>query len=126
MYLHWGAELEACPTPQQRATARALSDAGADVIVGSHAHVLLGSGWLGDSYVNYGLGNFLWYHNHQPTSGVLRLNIRDGEVVSDGWVPTLMEGLGRSLPVRGEARIEAIAEWRQLGQCADLAPRPGA
>ncbi len=49
----------------------ALADTGADIIVGTHAHVLLGSGWLGDTYVNYGLGNFLWYHDHQPESGVL-------------------------------------------------------
>lgn len=82
VYLHWGAELQGCPTAQQQTTARALAEAGADVIVGSHAHVLLGSGWLGDTYVDYGLGNFLWYHNHHPmlpiTLSMLVLAARGG------------------------------------------------
>ena len=59
----------------------ALAAAGADVIVGSHAHVQLGSGWLGNTYVNYGLGNFLWYHNDVPETGVLRVRVEDGQVV---------------------------------------------
>ena len=126
VYLHWGAELEACPTRRQRATARALAEAGADVVVGSHAHVLLGSGWLGDTYVNYGLGNFLWYHNYQPTAGLLQLHIRDGEVVRDTWVPTSMEPSGRSLPLRGGERRSATEDWRGLARCAGLALQPGA
>ena len=38
--LHWGAEYQASPTPRQRALARSLADAGADVIWGHHPHVL--------------------------------------------------------------------------------------
>ena len=95
VYLHWGQEGRACPTPTQRTAARgARRRPGADVVVGSHAHVLLGSGWQGDTYVNYGLGNFLWYHNHQPETGVLRLRIEDGEVVADDWVPAGIRDLG--------------------------------
>ena len=30
--------------------------AGADIMVGTHAHVLLGGGYLGSAYVDYGLG----------------------------------------------------------------------
>src|SRR4029450_7072689 len=87
VYLHWGTELKRCPTGKQLSTARALAADGADVVLGSHAHVLLGSGWLGDTYVNYGLGNFLWYHDHHPETGVLRLTIRHGHVVGDSWTP---------------------------------------
>src|SRR3954447_17199546 len=87
VYLHWGRDMQACPTPSQRITARALADAGAVVIVGSHAHVPLGSGWLHDSYINYGLGNFVWYTNSSPDTGVLRLRLVDGKVASDRWTP---------------------------------------
>ena len=66
VYLHWGAEGRADPTDEQGELAAALSEAGADVVVGAHAHVPLGSGALEatdrPTYVNYGLGNFLWYH----------------------------------------------------------------
>ena len=69
VYLHWGAENRGCPTAGQRELAQNLSDAGADVVVGTHAHVLLGAGMLNDTYVSYGLGNFLWYHGRPPDTG---------------------------------------------------------
>ena len=124
VYLHWGLDGQPCPTEQQRTLARALATAGADVVVGSHAHVLMGSGWLGDAYVNYGLGNFLWYHNHRPETGVLRLRIEDGKVVRDDWTSARIRASGRPVPVRGDDRNEAVADWGRLRGCADLAGRP--
>ncbi len=124
VYLHWGLDGQPCPTQQQRTLASALAAAGADVVVGSHAHVLLGSGWLGDAYVNYGLGNFLWYHNHRPETGVLRLRIEDGEVVRDDWTAARIRASGRPVPVRGAGRNDAVADWGRLRGCADLRGRP--
>ena len=124
VYLHWGREHHACPTPMQRTAAAALSRAGADVVVGSHAHVLLGSGWLGDTYVSYGLGNFLWYHDHEPETGVLRLRIEDGEVVGDAWAPAEIQLWGRPMPLLGAARERAVDAWEQRRGCAGLAPAP--
>lgn len=124
VYLHWGREYQGCPTPKQRTTARALAEAGADVVVGSHTHVLLGSGWRGGTYVNYGLGNFLWYHNRRPETGVLRLRIEDDDVVYDDWVPARIHVWGRPFPLRGPARAQAVADWRRLRGCAGLASRP--
>lgn len=126
VYVHWGKESQSCPTARQRFLAGALSRAGADVIVGSHAHVLLGSGWLGESYVNYGLANFVWYHNFRPLTGVLTVRIRDGKVVDDAWSPARILTHGRPVPMRPAARAGAIADWRQLRGCADLSPQPPA
>lgn len=124
VYLHWGTETEECPGPKQRALARALADAGADVIVGSHAHVLQGSGWVGDTYVNYGLGNFLWYHNYQSETGVLQIRIVDGEVADDSWVPARIETYGRPEVLTGGDRKTAVADWRALRGCSGLAAGP--
>ena len=122
VYLHWGREYESCPRRMQTTTAAALAAAGADVVVGSHAHVQLGSGWLGDTYVSYGLGNFVWYHDHQPESGVLRLRLEAGKVVADRWTPARIEAMGgRPLPLSGSARRRAVADWRVLRSCAGLA-----
>lgn len=126
VYLHWGAEGRACPTRRQRTTARAVSAAGADVVVGTHSHVQLGSGWLGEAYVSYGLGNFLWYHDREPDSGVLRVTIRDGVVVGDAWVPARIGTFGIPRPLAGPARERGVADWRRLRACTDLAPRPPA
>jgi poly-gamma-glutamate synthesis protein (capsule biosynthesis protein) len=124
VYLHWGREYQPCPTGRQRATAQALARAGADVVVGSHAHVLLGSGWTGGTYVSYGLGNFVWYHNRHPETGVLRLRVEDGHVVADDWVPARIHTWGRPVPLHGRARDQAVARWRVLRGCAGLAARP--
>jgi poly-gamma-glutamate synthesis protein (capsule biosynthesis protein) len=124
VYLHWGREYQRCPTALQRRTAEALAVAGADVVVGSHAHVLLGAGWSGDTYIGYGLGNFVWYHDREPATGVLRLQIEDGRVVSDDWVPARLHRDGLPVPRVGRDRAHAVAGWRRLRACADLAPRP--
>jgi hypothetical protein len=47
VYLHWGTETVACPNPQQEPLAEQLVKAGADIVVGTGAHVLLGAGYLG-------------------------------------------------------------------------------
>ena len=58
-------ELETTAPPEAALVAR-----GADLVVGSHAHVLQGDGRLGTGYVAYGLGNFAWY-----TPGATRSSI---------------------------------------------------
>ncbi len=123
VYLHWGQELRSCPTGQQRTTAGALAAAGADVVIGAGAHVLLGSGWLGTTYVAYGLGNFVWYHDHQPDTGVLRLRVADGRVVDDSFAPARIHGFGAPRPLTGAARRAAAARWRGLRACTGLEVR---
>lgn len=120
VYLHWGLEGRGCPTGRQRTAAQALAGAGADVVVGSHAHVLLGAGLLDGAYVDYGLGNFVWYRDSEPDTGVLRLRLEDGEVVADDWVPARIHGWGAPLPLRGPDRDRAIARWRGLRACTGL------
>jgi poly-gamma-glutamate synthesis protein (capsule biosynthesis protein) len=125
VYLHWGVDLHACPSPEQVRLAHDLAQAGADVVVGSHAHVLQGAGWLGDTYVAYGLGNFLWSHDHEPETGVLGLRLVDGRVVSDHWAPARIPEIGPPRPLHGRAHAQAVDRWSRLRACAGLAPRPG-
>ena len=44
VFLHWGTETQQCPNSVQVPLAKALVKAGADIVVGSHAHVELGAG----------------------------------------------------------------------------------
>ncbi|SDU87238.1 poly-gamma-glutamate synthesis protein (capsule biosynthesis protein) [Microlunatus sagamiharensis] len=126
VYLHWGAENTACPTDGQLSLAQDLADAGADVVVGSHAHQPQGAGMLGSTYVAYGLGNFLWYHGNQSDTGVLRLEVADGGVVGEEWVPgEIGEDGGPPRPLGGGARDRAVEDWEDLRGCTGLAPGPG-
>ena len=81
-------------------------------------------GWLGDTYVDYGLGTSSGTTTAVPDTGVLRLRLEDGHVVSDGWVPARIPAIGPPPPVHGRARAEAVARWRALRACAGLASRP--
>lgn len=125
VYLHWGAEGRADPTAEQADLADALSEAGADVVVGAHAHVPLGSGAIdadrGSTYVNYGLGNFLWYHGDNAETGVLELTVQDGEVVQDTWVPGVIppEG-GPPRALEGAEAESAVEAWQGLRARTDL------
>jgi poly-gamma-glutamate synthesis protein (capsule biosynthesis protein) len=131
-YLHWGVQGEACPDGRQRALARRLVDAGADLVVGSHAHRLQGDGRLGPGYVAYGLGNYAWYTQDgvSAETGVLTLTVRppgaDGRArVTDArWSPARIgaDGLPAPLPNRD---LAAFASTRsELRACAGLVPGP--
>ncbi|GAA2441999.1 CapA family protein [Actinomadura vinacea] len=130
--LHWGQELNSCATPVQRQLASQLADAGADAVVGSHAHVLQAGGYLKKSYVHYGLGNFVFYNSAGRTaqSGVLTLTF-DPRPEGDGrsrvgkadWAPAVIaNGLPR--PLSGAAAQNARTRWESLRTCADVRPGP--
>jgi len=56
--LHWGLEHQYFPTPKQVEVARRIVDAGADVVLGHHAHVFQGVECYRHGCIFYGLGNF--------------------------------------------------------------------
>jgi poly-gamma-glutamate synthesis protein (capsule biosynthesis protein) len=125
VYLHWGSEDRSCPDPAQRRLAATMADAGADVVVGAHAHRLQGAGFRGSTYVAYGLGNFLWYHDRVRRTGVLRVHIKDGTVVGDDLVPAEVSPFGLPAPLLGRDRDSAVRAWDRLRDCARLAGGPG-
>lgn len=71
--VHWGYEYELRPGPAQRAMARALADAGADLVVGHHPHVVQGTEVRGETFVAYSLGNFLFDQQRGDTRHGLAL-----------------------------------------------------
>lgn len=127
VFLHWGLEGDHCPLPHAPELARALLDAGADAIVGGHAHVLSPGGYRPGGYVHYGLGNFVFYNHSGPTaqSGVLTLRFQDGRVIGDEWTPAQLQG-GVPVPYEGEAADSALSQWEDLrGACpVDLSAVP--
>ncbi|MFJ4850816.1 MULTISPECIES: CapA family protein [unclassified Streptomyces] len=128
VYLHWGTEGQSCPGPEQRSIAADLSAAGATAVVGTHAHVMLGSGMLGPTYVAYGLGNFLWYgsspYPHSDETGVTTLTVTHGSVTAADFTPALVDGHGVPEPRTGAAAQSISDRYEQLRQCTGLTPAP--
>ncbi len=61
--LHWGSENTQVPSEWQRASARAFIDAGADLIIGQHPHILQGMETYRGKPIVYSLGNFAFGGN---------------------------------------------------------------
>ena len=126
VYLHWGEERNPCPLPRQQELAAQLVDAGADVVVGGHAHVLLGGGMLGEAYVDYGLGNFVFSGSGREDtlqSGILTLTVRGRSVEASSWTPAVLRSGAPHLLAR-EAAQSAIADKERRRDCTGLAPGP--
>jgi poly-gamma-glutamate synthesis protein (capsule biosynthesis protein) len=127
VYLHWGTELDDCPNPLQEPLARVLVAAGADIVVGTHAHVLLGGGYLGSAYVDYGLGNFAFYDNSPPEneSGSLVITATGRRIDSVTWRPAvIVDDLPQ--PLTGAAATTAVQNWNNARGCTDVTAAPSA
>jgi hypothetical protein len=127
VFLHWGVELDACPDPLQEPLASLLVQAGADIVIGSHAHVLLGGGYLGSAYVDYGLGNFAFYNAPPPTdeSGSLVITATGRHIDGVIWRPALIEN-ELPVPLTGTAATTALQSWANDRSCTDLTASAGA
>jgi hypothetical protein len=118
--VHWGVELDRCASAAQRDLARALVAAGADVILGSHPHVLQGIDTIDGALVAYSLGNLVWYHSRLPSAhtALLEVSLVDGHVAGHVVHPAVIDGDGRPVTVGGAVADEIVG--------ATVAYRPGA
>lgn len=95
--MHWGTEYRQTPTDEQEELADFLFENGADIILGSHPHVLekmekrtieLEDGTTKDGFIIYSLGNFMsgQYYDYTQQSIILDLQITkhgDGSISID-------------------------------------------
>lgn len=63
---HWGVEGLNVPTDDQRTMARAVIDAGANLVLGHHPHVLQGIETYKDRHIVYSLANFVFGGHSNP------------------------------------------------------------
>jgi poly-gamma-glutamate capsule biosynthesis protein CapA/YwtB (metallophosphatase superfamily) len=125
VFMHWGTEGQACPDRNQLWLAPKLAAAGASIIIGAHAHVLQGSGWLGHTFVAYGMGNFLWWeHSYSTATGVLELTLHPHAPLTARFIPAVVSRTGQPIADRGAAARRAKSHYAGLRTCTGLAPLP--
>jgi poly-gamma-glutamate synthesis protein (capsule biosynthesis protein) len=106
--VHWGQEYETVVNARQKQWARAFSDAGADLILGHHPHVLQPIEWLTSkkrgrkTLVAYSLGNFI--SNQQAGYRLGQKPLSDGDT-RDGLL------LEVELTREGVKGFEAVPTW---------------
>jgi hypothetical protein len=139
VFVHWGDDYQSCPDGRSTATAQALATAGADIVVGAHSHRVNGAGWLGSTYVDYGLGNFVWWRSAEPDSrtGILTLTVdaaaarttrpgaRSAPVVTDAvWRPLLIGANGIPAAPAAADAARLLDLWEQARACTGLSGTP--
>lgn len=87
MAFHWGTEKATEPDATQITLAHAAVDAGADLVVGHHPHVLQGIEKYNGKYIAYSLGNFCFGGNSTPSDMDTIIFRQTFHVTKDGVEP---------------------------------------
>ena len=123
VFLHWGVERNTCPSDGQKTLAAQLSAAGADIVIGGHAHRLQGAGMLGPTFVGYGLGNFDFtaVGAGAEKTGVVQVTMTGRHVDGYQFMPGTIRG-SVAHPLSGDAAAAAVDDWNALRACTGLTP----
>jgi poly-gamma-glutamate synthesis protein (capsule biosynthesis protein) len=107
---HWGVEYALKPTGEQVDMAHQMIDAGADMIVGSHPHVVQPLEKYHDHWIAYSLGNFIFDQQGPNTHRglLLKATVRDKHITD--LVP---------VPIDINSRFQAL-----LAPVKENSPRP--
>ena len=113
VYNHWGREGQAEPMPQQRQLGHELIEAGVDLVVGTHAHVVQTIERYGEGLIAYGLGNFVFdampLKAGRDTGAMLEVRVARDGVRAYRLVTTRM-GVDRSLTLVAEPPWQPAAD----------------
>ncbi|MCP4360544.1 MAG: CapA family protein [Chloroflexi bacterium] len=89
--LHSGFEYIEEPGEEQVAIAKAAIDAGADLIIGHHAHILQGIEYYNGGVIIYGLGNFAFEIDGDPSTAVMNIWLDKDGVRELELVPAIIQ-----------------------------------
>lgn len=93
-YPHWGNEYELVASSFQKNTAQQALDAGADIVLGAHPHVIQNLEIQDQKYIFYSLGNFIfdqWFSKDVQNGLALLLTFKDTSLVSIELKPFFRE-----------------------------------
>jgi poly-gamma-glutamate synthesis protein (capsule biosynthesis protein) len=115
--LHWGVEFVGHPAVEEEAFGRRLVDAGADVILGHHPHVIRRVERYGRGLIAYSLGNFVFDMLWNPafrTGLVLRVELSKRGVESYDTELVWIDDEFQPRPMAGDERARAGQEFEAL------------
>ncbi len=106
--IHWGTEGSHILEQVQKATAKDYLDAGADIIVGGHAHALQGIDYNDGKPIVYNLGDFI-FNNGTEDTGILQIKFLAEGGEKFYFLPGLQSDVYTRL-LSGAARTQKINE----------------
>jgi len=90
VYVHWGIEREAYPQEYQTTIAGHCFEAGADLVIGAHPHVLQGIEFMDGKPVFYSLGNYVFSQTIARTA-LVKVEIQPDGRVNYSLIPAYAE-----------------------------------
>jgi hypothetical protein len=107
VYIHWGTESTEKTDWLQQEQAPQIAQAGADLIIGDHPHVLQGIDYVGDVPVYYSLGNYLFNSKTMDTCLVtVSIDPQTAQITDMVFTPAQQSGCRtRSLDGSEAARV---------------------
>ena len=108
-FVHWGSENVFEYEAAQRELAEAYAEAGADLIIGAHPHVLQGFDYVGSVPVVYSMGNF-WFNSKTMDSCMIEAVISEDGLDSLRFIPCIQQGCYTSMKHEGDGEYERIIE----------------
>jgi poly-gamma-glutamate synthesis protein (capsule biosynthesis protein) len=115
---HWGSESNAIPNWNQQAQAKEIVEAGADLVVGNHTHVVQSIQELDGVPVFYGLGNFVfdqdWADHRQAV--ILLVKFLGKQFTGYELIPTHVDRDGRVHIAGPEEAQEILQRIEQSSQ----------
>jgi poly-gamma-glutamate capsule biosynthesis protein CapA/YwtB (metallophosphatase superfamily) len=121
--VHTGAEFWDAPSDRAAEVAHAAIDAGADIVITHHPHVVQGAEWYKGKLIVHSLGNLVFDQDHFITfpSAFLRTVWEGDQLLEARFVPLMLEGYRPKLV--GEAmftqQAEMLWERSQTGAVVD-------
>ena len=103
LYAHWGKEFMAEPEATIKELAPRFVDGGADLIIGSHPHVVQGKEQYQGKMIYYSLGNFIFdqYFSPETQKGLavqLEINSKDKKIISREF-SVVMKAAGQTVVI---------------------------
>ena len=119
--MHWGNERESTPSSYQTQIADAITKSGeVDLIIGSHAHVLQPIKLVNDTFVIYGLGNFLSDMPTNPKDPPWPASTQDGAIVSTKITVAADGKVSVTKPVVTPTWVDRDSGWQIRSVVSDI------
>ncbi len=106
-FVHWGSENVFEYEAAQKELAEKYAEAGADLIIGAHPHVLQGFEYVGNVPVVYSMGNF-WFNSKTLDSCMIEATVNEGKLTELRFIPCIQKGCFTSMLHEGEGDFERI------------------
>lgn len=114
VYVHWGTENEEEIDWAQDKQAPELVEAGADIIIGSHPHILQKIDVIKGVPVVYSLGNF-WFNSKTVDTGMVKIEVSKEGLQSLRFIPCLQSDYRTTL-VTGEEKERILNLMRNMSE----------